>query len=130
MQFSTAGLGWEVLDGADADGSSVAPLIGSTQTGMYTAATIWFGSIASFFYKQIFVWYFSCWPKFDDDVSINLGVSLFFSPVGFCCLKLIGCTKRKLEILSGNRPMGEEDTCSCLYTKGDNCPVRIFDICT
>ena len=39
MQFSTAGLGWEVLDGADADGSSVAPLIGSTQTGMYTAAT-------------------------------------------------------------------------------------------
>ena len=51
MQFSTAGLGWEVLDGADADGSSVAPLIGSTQTGMYTAATIWFGTIASFFLK-------------------------------------------------------------------------------
>ena len=50
MQFSTAGLGWEVLDGADADGSSVAPLIGSTQTGLYTAATIWFGTIASFFY--------------------------------------------------------------------------------
>ena len=39
MQFSTAGLGWEVLAGADADGSSVAPLIGGTQTGLYTAAT-------------------------------------------------------------------------------------------
>ena len=63
MQFSTAGLGWEVLDGADADGSSVAPLIGSTQTGLYTAATIWFGSIASFFINRYLFGIFHAGPS-------------------------------------------------------------------
>ena len=63
MQFSTAGLGWEVLDGADADGSSVAPLIGSTQTGLYTAATIWFGSIASFFINRYLFGIFNAGPS-------------------------------------------------------------------
>ena len=42
MQFSTGGCR-EVSGGADADGSLVAPLIGSTQTGLYTAGNIWFG---------------------------------------------------------------------------------------
>ena len=51
VQFSTGGCR-EVSGGADADGSLVAPLIGSTQTGLYTAGNIWFGINVNFFLNK------------------------------------------------------------------------------
>ena len=108
--------------------SGVAPLIGSTQTGMYAAIIIWFGTTQDFCCKHILS---ICKSHPNVKLSVIFSVfSFFVSPVSFCCKKLIGRTERKLEILSGCRPIGEVNTYSCLYTKGDNCPVRIFDICT
>ena len=43
MQFSSGGCR-EVSSGADADVTRVAPLIGSTQTGLDAAIFIWFGT--------------------------------------------------------------------------------------